>query len=84
MLLELAALPCEACLFGFLLFDWFTVLGTLETWYSCCKGVLGSPGCQVAKVGFFSPKMLLISNPGLLLSPTQTLRIIKHLKELIS
>lgn len=53
MLLELAALPCEACLFGFLLFDWFTVLGTLETWYSCCKGVLGSPGCQVAKVGFF-------------------------------
>ncbi|XP_047625178.1 RNA exonuclease 1 homolog [Phacochoerus africanus] len=26
-------------------------LGGLETWYSCCEGVIGSPGCQVAKVG---------------------------------
>ncbi|XP_005660112.2 RNA exonuclease 1 homolog isoform X2 [Sus scrofa] len=26
------------------------VLGGLETWYSCCEGVVGSPGCQVAKL----------------------------------
>lgn len=27
-----------------------TVPGGLETRYSCCEGVTGSPGCQVAKV----------------------------------
>ncbi|XP_073737427.1 RNA exonuclease 1 homolog [Callorhinus ursinus] len=26
------------------------VLGGLETWYSCCEGVVGSAGCQVAKL----------------------------------
>lgn len=27
-----------------------TVPGGLDTRYSCCEGVVGSPGCQVAKV----------------------------------
>uniref|UniRef100_A0A8D2KZ66 Exonuclease domain-containing protein n=1 Tax=Varanus komodoensis TaxID=61221 RepID=A0A8D2KZ66_VARKO len=26
------------------------VPGGLETWYSCCEGVVGSPGCQVARL----------------------------------
>ncbi|XP_045636558.1 RNA exonuclease 1 homolog [Ursus americanus] len=39
-----------ACLFLFLFFCWFAVLGGLETRYSCCEGVLGSAGCQVAKL----------------------------------
>lgn len=29
------------------------VPGGMESRYSCCEGVVGSPGCQVVKVGTF-------------------------------
>lgn len=44
---------------SFRLLSSLSVAGGWETIYSCCSGAVGSPGCQVAKVSFFSSQQLL-------------------------